>query len=322
MATKSQIEGEGKSMSESINLGDFASRAYLLRLWFEKIAFSGYRLLALPTWLRFQATRPIHRMLSYADLLEMNCQYSTVQKSDDSPRQQKWAMRVVQLANIFQSQSILEVGCGHGLASRFVAKSGFRVAATDVVDVRSPEVKSSSVQFSIGDACTQLPYADNIFDLVFSVNSFEHFSDPQAAMDEILRVIRPGGILFLAFSPLYYSAWGLHAFRRLGMPYPQLLFSEETIQHFVDEEQARIAHTYDADSDKTKIGPYLNRYALDQYRQIFKQYSQSIRVWGYVENISLEGRKIIERYPAILKANVPTFNDLIVSGIKLVAQKK
>ena len=277
---------------------------YLFWLWFEKIANLGVRLASLPTLLRFQAIKPDQRRLSYPEMLEMDRRYPPKPvpgATYETSQQKKWAMRVVQLAKTFHLQNILEVGCGHGVASLFTANAGFRVAATDIVDGRYPEVRSSSVQFSIGDACTQLPYADHTFDLVYSINAMEHFPDPQAALSEILRVTCPGGILFFAFSPLYYSPWGLHANRRLGMPYPQLLFSEETIQRFVDENQANIAHTYDISSDKSKIGPYLNGYSIDQYRQLFKKYSQKLKVWACVESISLEGSHMIKRYAEILK---------------------
>ncbi len=114
-----------------------------------------------------------------------------------------------------------------------------------------------------------MPYDESSFDLIFSINSFEHFEQPALALNEIIRVLQPDGLLFLAFSPLYYSPWGLHASRRLGMPYPQLLFSAPTIQQFVEFNKDAIAGTYSDFADRSKIGPYLNGYSLEQYRQIF-----------------------------------------------------
>ena len=180
-------------------------------------------------------------------------------------------------------------------------------------------MKDSPVIFSTGDVCQELPYESDSFDLVFSINSFEHFYSPEAALDEMLRVLRPDGFLFLAFSPLYYSPWGLHASRRLGFPYPQLLISPATIHQFVEQNKAALANTYSDFADRNKIGPDLNAYSLDQYRQIFKAQRSRLKFLAYVEVVSLEGLHLIHRYPGIIKTKTPSAQSLIVSGIKLLA---
>ena len=157
--------------------------------------------------------------------------------------------------NSTTKNNILEVGCGNGYASLFLRKPSRSISAVDIVDIRADKVKQSEVSFSIGDVCNRLLYEDNTFDLIFSINSFEHFEHPALAFNEIIRVLKPNGYLFLAFSPLYYSPWGLHASRRLGMPYPQLLFSSSTIQQFIDLNKKAIADTYSEFADRNKIGP-------------------------------------------------------------------
>ena len=301
------------------------NKAYLIRLGLEKIIFWGLRWLAFPLWLRFLTAQPAGQPLDYETLLALNAKHPRAPKPPgeaDTEHQKKWAQRVIRIAEIFGSNQILEVGCGYGFASLFVSQSGKQVSAVDVEDVRYPAVKESGVKFSVGDACQRLPFRDNSFDLIYSINAVEHFPDPEKAISEIIRVTRPGGIIFLAFSQLYYSAWGLHASRRLGMPYPQLLFSEETIQRFVDEKQAEIADTYSQSSDRSKIGPYLNGYSIQQYRAIFRGLRRKVRTWLYSEMVILDGSKIIWTYPGLIKKRVPSFDDLIVGGIKFVAQKK
>lgn len=43
----------------------------------------------------------------------------------------------------------------------------------------------------------RLPFGDAVFDAVICLNAFEHFRDPQAVAEEIRRVLRPGGKLFI-----------------------------------------------------------------------------------------------------------------------------
>jgi SAM-dependent methyltransferase len=53
-----------------------------------------------------------------------------------------------------------------------------------------------------------LPFAPNSFDLVITTQVFEYFQNPHSAAQQILSVLRPGGILIAsvaAFAPLYVS---------------------------------------------------------------------------------------------------------------------
>lgn len=54
-----------------------------------------------------------------------------------------------------------------------------------------------------------LPVADGAVDVCFSSNVLEHVPDPQRMLAEMIRVTRPGGIIYLAFTN-WYSPWGGH----------------------------------------------------------------------------------------------------------------
>lgn len=298
---------------------------FLLGSRAESMAFKVSRLVAVPAWLLFRLAHPKNARLGYDDLLSLASRFQPVPKPTAERVQQKhqikWANRVARIANLYSANTILEVGCGRGVVAHRLHEMGFQVYATDVSVFLALQTRSTRLKFVVSDVC-HLPYPDNQFDLVFSINSFEHFDSPEAALDEMLRVTKPGGLIFLTFDPLYYSPWGLHASRRLGMPYPQILFGEETIQHFVDEKRAELAPTYSEGSDTTKIGPYLNRYSLGQYRDLFARRRASLRLLVYIERMSYDGLAMIVRYSELFKAIAPSFEDLIVSGIKLVGVKR
>lgn len=94
--------------------------------------------------------------------------------------------------------SALEVGCGSGFISEYLAKNGFlKVHAVDVVDER--QIKNGfEFQLVVG---TQLPFGDDYFDFVISNHVIEHVGPLEQQIDhlkEIYRTMKPGGILYFA----------------------------------------------------------------------------------------------------------------------------
>jgi SAM-dependent methyltransferase len=296
---------------------------FFLLSYLKRTAFLLLRIATLPAQVLFFITRPHAKKFGYEDLLRMRTRHPAKAwgTTDAKQYQANYAGRVASIARLYESKRILEVGCGNGLAATILQQAGFDVSANDVVDILDPAARQAGVNFLQGDVCQGLSYPEADFDLTFSVNSFEHFYDPAAALDEILRVTRPGGLIHLSFDPLYFSPWGLHASRRLGFPYPQVLFSEANIQRFVDEKSEEIAQTYDPTSDRTRIGPPLNHWTLEQYRQIFQQRGQTLKLIIYNERIALEGLGMLITHTGVFKAYAPSFMSLIVSGINLLARK-
>lgn len=298
---------------------------FLLVSRIEGLAFKISRLLSLPAWLIFTLADPKSDRLGYDELLSLISRYQPTSKpslKDVQEHQIKWANRVARIAKLYSLRTILEVGCGRGIAACHLHTMGFQVYITDIREFINCGAQNAKLKFVTSDACASLPYLTDCFDLTFSINSFEHFDVPEIALDEMLRVTKPGGLIYLTFGPLYYSPWGLHASRRLGMPYPQILFSEETIQRFVDEKRVELASTYGEGSDRTKIGPHLNRYSLGQYHDIFnKRRGSSLKILAYTERTSYSGLTMIVRHSELFKSSVP-FESLIVSGIKLLGMKQ
>ncbi|MEO6785382.1 MAG: glycosyltransferase [Chthoniobacteraceae bacterium] len=65
-----------------------------------------------------------------------------------------------------------------------------------------------------------LPFADGIFDAVLAINAFEHYRDPHKAVAEILRVLKPGGTVFIhtAFlQPLHEPPWHFFNCTKFGL---------------------------------------------------------------------------------------------------------
>ncbi len=108
-----------------------------------------------------------------------------------------------------RGKTILEVGSGHGFTCTFFALLGAReVHGMDVMPSAiqvAEEVKrrvdpSLPVNFRMADAARGLPYDDAAFDVVLLIETLSHvvMADLGAFLREIVRVVRPGGLLYLS----------------------------------------------------------------------------------------------------------------------------
>lgn len=98
------------------------------------------------------------------------------------------------------SSRILEVGCGTGRTSCYVAAQGHEVIGIDIrpdmitkAKIRA-EKENVSIQFMEGDA-SSLPFPNESFDVIL-VESVSIFTDTDKALSEYHRVLRTGGKLF------------------------------------------------------------------------------------------------------------------------------
>ena len=93
---------------------------------------------------------------------------------------------------------LLEVAPGPGYFSVELARLGFAVTAVDLsatmVQITAENAARAGVEVDVrpGDVA-RLPFADESFDLVVCQAAFKNFPEPVAALDQMHRVLRPGG---------------------------------------------------------------------------------------------------------------------------------
>ena len=99
---------------------------------------------------------------------------------------------------------VLDVGGGPGYFA-----SAFRAAGARYVQVEPDAVALRCPPGTVEGRGETLPVRTSAVDLCFSSNVLEHVSAPWAMAAEMVRVTRPGGTVFVAFTP-WLSPWGGH----------------------------------------------------------------------------------------------------------------
>jgi len=95
------------------------------------------------------------------------------------------------------AQSVLDVGCGTGALAARLAKEGYDVTGVDPSDgmLDMLRERAPGIRAVHGDG-TQLPFGDDVFDLVLCVAVMHHVAEARAVrstLSEMVRVARPGG---------------------------------------------------------------------------------------------------------------------------------
>ena len=129
----------------------------------------------------------------------------------------------------FESLCLLDIGCGTGANLPMVTSVVMGDASTPDGHVVALDYSPLALEFArrhLGDLpvtllrgdATRVPFEPNSFDVVTMFDVLEHVEDDAAAVEEIFRVLKPGGAFVLSV-PAYQKLWSahdeaLHHFRR------------------------------------------------------------------------------------------------------------
>jgi tocopherol O-methyltransferase len=128
------------------------------------------------------------------------------EKKDRRQAQIDLIEELLKWSGIEQAKEILDVGCGIGGSSLYLAqKFNARAVGITLSPVQASRATeraqeaglASEVQFQVADAL-DMPFADDTFDFVWSMESGEHMPDKAKFLHECYRVLKPGGTFLMA----------------------------------------------------------------------------------------------------------------------------
>ncbi len=109
---------------------------------------------------------------------------------------------------------IIDIGCGTGLVGRVLAASGF--TAIDGLDISAEmlsqaQIKGGYNKLFEADLTGAIDVADATYDAAISVGTFTHNHVGPRGLDEVLRIVKPGGIASITVNGDAYIADGYRA---------------------------------------------------------------------------------------------------------------
>lgn len=186
---------------------------------------------------------------------------------------------------MFSGKRVLDLGCGAaGKSLYYISCGASEVVGLDIVPHYKAEAEAFAEElgyqdrftFILGSALeTGLPDAG--FDTIVMNDFMEHISEPETAAAEALRLLRPGGRIYVNFPP-YYHPYGAHLSDAIGIPWVHLFFSERTMieayKHLIrglPDERERLDLRFSKDENGVDHLTYINKMTIRRFRGILKK---------------------------------------------------
>ena len=103
--------------------------------------------------------------------------------------------------------TVLEAGQGKFGWSSFYGTYFRKIYGADITDTSRFHPGTETL---VCDFCERIPLDDRSVNMIVSHSVLEHVLNVPSALSEFNRILRPGGLLFLTVSPLYFSSSGAH----------------------------------------------------------------------------------------------------------------
>ncbi len=145
---------------------------------------------------------------------EQNMPESILVESAEMVRSHPWwraraalAIRLLRRMGVHAGASVLDAGCGWGVALEALERNGYHVTGLDASRVALQSLDGPGRVLVQADLARPLPAVGDAFDAVLALDVIEHIDEDRVAVTNLARLTRPGGVAILSVPalPFLYS---------------------------------------------------------------------------------------------------------------------
>jgi len=163
----------------------------------------------------------------------------------------------IEVLNLKPGDNILEIGMGNGLFVKDIVQgdstityTGLDFSGTMINEANKYNdgfINSGQVKFILCNAET-LPFGNELFDKVFSVNTIYFWDHPNLVLSEIYRVLKPNGQIIISIRPK--SVMQHYPFVKYGFS----LFTKDDLENLLTNNNFRVATTLEKEEPELEMG--------------------------------------------------------------------
>ncbi len=144
----------------------------------------------------------------------------------------KFVKSIIEKYLTCENLTILDLGSGEGGTSVVFSEQN-QVLGYDLNLIRLERQKNNSANYyKINGDASKLSFKDNSFDLIILQDVIEHLPDARSLIIEIIRVLKPGGLVYMS-TPNKYSIFNFIADPHWGLPVVSILKREKIRKYFL-----------------------------------------------------------------------------------------
>jgi ubiquinone/menaquinone biosynthesis C-methylase UbiE len=110
---------------------------------------------------------------------------------------------------------VLDIGCGTGEFEKLLLEKhpNQQIVGVDIsqkmLEIAQQKCQGHSNAIFLATSALVLPFSDHSFDVIVSASAFHYFNEPEAALKEMRRVLRPGGGVVIGSHPYCFTLTGI-----------------------------------------------------------------------------------------------------------------
>lgn len=127
-----------------------------------------------------------------------------------------------------QGKIVIDFGCGDGMeVIEFANEGAARVIGIDIREGALHRARQNASAANVSAVCEFCQETSAIADIIVSLDSFEHYNNPELTLSAMESLLKPSGEVLISFGPPWLHPYGGHLFS--VFPWAHLAFSEKAL---------------------------------------------------------------------------------------------